>query len=344
MPARPVGDPPAAATGRGAVDRRSLALIAFERTRMPMIATDPHQRDNPVVLANHAFLELTGYSADEVLGRNCRFLQGPETSAEAIVRIREALAAAAEVEVDLLNYRKDGSAFWNRLFISPVNDDDGQLLYFFASQKDVTAEREARRSEAAELRLLREVDHRAQNVLALVQGIVRMSRADSIDGYARAVQGRVQALARAHALLAERRWHELPLDRLIAAEIEPFATRALTVAGPPVVLPSRLVQPIALVVYELVMNAAQHGALSSSTGRADITWHEEPANDRLVISWRERGGPAPAARRGEGFGLTIMKNIIERQLRGRIELDWQRDGLAGRLDVPLSSRGLAGAA
>lgn len=169
-----------------------------------MVATDPRQHDNPVVLANAAFLELTGYDASEVLGRNCRFLQGADTSDQAVAEIRRGLAEGGEVEAELLNYRKDGSQFWNALFISPIHDDAGQLLYYFASQKDVTAEREARLRDYAERRLMREIDHRAKNVLALVQGIVRMSRAHTAEAYAAAVQGRVQALARAHMLLADR--------------------------------------------------------------------------------------------------------------------------------------------
>ena len=335
---RAKGEAPAVATPQALADMRELAVIAVERTRMPMVVTDPRQPDNPIVLANHAFLHMTGYGADEVLGRNCRFLQGPDTSRGTVAELRDAIVEEREITVDLLNYRKDGATFWNRLLVSPIHDDDGRLLYFFASQKDVTREREARDREAAELRLLREVDHRAKNVLALVQGIVRMSRADTVQHYAAAVQGRVQALSRAHGMLAERRWHEVPLDRLIAAEIEPFGSERLSLDGPPVGLPAQLVQPIALLIYELVSNATQHGALSADLGSVAVGWHEDAAADRLVITWREIGGPRPAEKRTRGFGFTIMTAIVERQLRGRIELDWRPDGLAGRFSVPLHRR------
>lgn len=332
------GDAAAAATPQGLIDRRQLALIAVERTRMPMVVTDPRQPDNPIVLANQAFLDLSGYAADEVLGRNCRFLQGNDTSPAAVAEIRRGLAEEREVTVELLNYRKDGSSFWNMLFISPVHDDDGKLLYFFASQKDVTAEREAKEREAAELRLLREIDHRAKNAMALVQGIVRMSRAETAENYAEAVQGRVQALALAHNMLAERRWDEVPLNKLIAAEIEPFDTARVSLSGSDVRLPASLVQPIGLLVHEMVANAVQHGALSVSGGGVAIEWQEDAATRRLVICWRERGGPSPREHRRSGFGTAIMQGIVERQLRGAIRLDWHPEGLSGEFEVPLHRR------
>ena len=303
-----------------------------------MVVSDPREPDNPIVLANEAFLEMSGYTADEVLGRNCRFLQGPDTSPDAVADIARKVCAEEEVTVELLNYRKDGSSFWNNLFISPVHGDDGELLYFFASQKDVTIEREERERKLSELRLMREVDHRAKNVLALVQGIVRMSRTDSIEGYAAAVQGRVEALARAHGLLSERRWRDVSLLTLIRAEVEPFGSRNVTLDGTHVELPSAVVQPIALLIYELIANAAQHGALSVFGGRVSINWSEDASKNQLVIRWREEGGPPPAELRKNGFGFTLMSGIVERQLQGSKKLDWGAAGLAGEFAIPISRR------
>lgn len=114
---------------------------AVRATRMPMLITDPRQPDNPIVFVNDAFRRLTGYTRSETLGRNCRFLQGPGTRIEDVARIRDSIERCVPIEVELLNYRKDGTTFWNRLLISPVFDE-GRLTYFFASQFDVTPERE----------------------------------------------------------------------------------------------------------------------------------------------------------------------------------------------------------
>jgi PAS domain S-box-containing protein len=115
---------------------------AMRATRMPMLITDPSQSDNPIVFVNDAFLKLTGYTREETLGRNCRFLQGPGTNLEDVNRVRKAVSDRQPIEIDLLNYRKNGTPFWNRLLVSPVFNE-GELSYYFASQLDVTRERTA---------------------------------------------------------------------------------------------------------------------------------------------------------------------------------------------------------
>jgi PAS domain S-box-containing protein len=130
-------------------------FAAAEMTRMPMVITDPRLPDNPIVFSNGAFLDLTGYKRSDIYGRNCRFLQGALTDRGTVRHIREALAATRPVAVEILNYRKDGRPFWNALFIGPIFGPDGQLLYFFSSQLDVTrrhddedAHRRAQKMEA----------------------------------------------------------------------------------------------------------------------------------------------------------------------------------------------------
>ncbi|KKB80477.1 histidine kinase [Devosia soli] len=143
---------------------------AVRTTRMPMVITDPRQPDNPIVFVNAAFALLTGYGRSEIIGKNCRFLQGPDTDLADVARLREAIRAREAIELDLLNYKKDGTRFWNRLLVSPVFGDDGQLTYFFASQLDVTLERERlvqlqRDRDALEI----EVDRRSAELQASEQ-------------------------------------------------------------------------------------------------------------------------------------------------------------------------------
>ncbi len=123
---------------RAESNRGDPFAAAVRATRMPMIVTDPRQYDNPIVFANDAFLHLTGYSRLEVTGRNCRFLQGPETDPAAVARIRDAVREQVDIQVRLLNYRKDGTTFHNALYVGPVRDAAGTVVYYFASQFDVT--------------------------------------------------------------------------------------------------------------------------------------------------------------------------------------------------------------
>jgi PAS domain S-box-containing protein len=130
----------------GLQDRGNIFFAAVEMTRMPMVVTDPRRPDNPIVFANGAFFDLTGYSDEEVIGRNCRFLQGPQTDPRTVDEVRLAVKERRAVAVDLLNYRKDGTPFWNALFIGPIFDKGGELLYFFASQMDITERRSTQES------------------------------------------------------------------------------------------------------------------------------------------------------------------------------------------------------
>lgn len=166
-----------------------IFFTAVETTRMPMIVTDPNQPDNPIIFANPAFLTMTGYRADEVLGRNCRFLQGPETDRDTVRDIAQAIERQQETSVEIINYKKNGSAFWNALFISPVLDQDGTLRYYFASQLDVTRRRDAeealRQSQKMEAvgRLSGGIAHDFNNLLTVIQGFtdVLLNQIDRSD-------------------------------------------------------------------------------------------------------------------------------------------------------------------
>jgi PAS domain S-box-containing protein len=299
-----------------------------------MVITDARQPDYPIVLANDAFLNLTGYSASEVLGRNCRFLQGDGTSPAAVAEIRSGLKADRDVSVELLNYRKDGTPFWNRLHLTPVHDDAGQLIYHFGSQIDETKYRQVQALEASEHRLLMEVDHRTKNVLALVDSIVRLSRADDPHRYAAAIQHRVQSLARTHGLLSQRNWQSVRLDEILKTQLEVFGQQQVSLSGPVVELPAEAVQPIGLVVHELAVNAAQHGALSSPSGQVHVEWAQVPESRELSIRWVENGGPPAPQPEQNGFGLVMSEGIVRLQLQGNLERQWLPNGLVTEIRVP----------
>ena len=324
----------AAAEGCSLADRREIALIAIERTTMPMVVTDPRQFDNPIILANQAFINLTGYEPHEVLGRNCRFLQGQDTLQSNVTKLKESIARGDDlIETELLNYRKDGTAFINALMISAIHSETGELLYYFASQEDVTTERKAQELEASERRLLMEVDHRTLNALALVQSIVRLSRAENVKGLSSSINRRIDALARTHRLLAERRWRSVSLTDLIEAQLSSHDVADRVVfEGHSAELVPEVVQPLGLVIHELLSNAKMHGALAQETGVINLKCSIEA--DTLLIHWREPVTIKQLPSFGEGFGLQIVRTVVEHQLGGQRKLEVANDVLNVTIMVP----------
>jgi PAS domain S-box-containing protein len=329
------GDIPSASTPKGFADRKELVSFAFERTRMPMVIADAKDPDQPIVLANSAFLELTGYQADEVVGRNCRFLQGEGTSPITIAAIRSSLIEERETTVDILNYRKDGTPFWNRLHTSPLCADDGTVDYIFASQIDVTEQRRIEVLEATEHRLLKEVDHRAKNVMAIVESIVRLSNADNPARYAMAIQMRVQALAKVHTMLAESGWSAVSLEDVVREQVRPYAEQRLKASGPQIMLPCPVVQPLGLVLHELAVNAARHGSLLAREGQVTIAWREAANGRGFELNWIEEGSPSPPASTAKGFGSMLVGAMIEKQLKGHVDRNWTKTGLQLKMSIPL---------
>lgn len=124
--------------GHGDLSKAAL-LTKAEREKSVVIA-DPSRPDLPIIYVSEEFEKQTGYPPEEVLGRNCRFLQGPETDPAAVRAIKDALAAKREITIDILNYRKDGSEFWNRLRLKPLFDEKGGLQYFVGAQNPIPAD------------------------------------------------------------------------------------------------------------------------------------------------------------------------------------------------------------
>ena len=154
---------------RQASEENDRLAAAVSNLTTGVIITDPSSPDNPIIFANTGFLRMTGYTAEDVRGRNPRFLQGPGTDRLAVAEIRQALALGRSCSTVLLNYRKDGTPFWNELTISPVVDDAGELIHYVGLQTDVTrridAERElaARNRELATLHRVSEISLSAQS-------------------------------------------------------------------------------------------------------------------------------------------------------------------------------------
>ena len=320
---------------------------AIRATRMSMIITDPRQPDNPIVFANDAFLKLTGYDREEVIGRNCRFLQGPASSPEAIDGIRAAIGSRESISVDVLNYRKDGSSFWNALYISPVSNEQGELQFYFASQIDVSDQKrsqrrlefekerfeaavQARTSEleaalAAQATLLHEVDHRVKNNLQMISSLIVMqSRAiedETVKHSLRAMLERIEALSTVHRRLYQSRdvsrfdvsdfVRDLVSD-LLSASGRPDLRSVLDLD--PVVISAEKATPVALIINELVTNALKHafgdGADAAGKGKLGVQLRRIDGHFTVEVSDNGKGMPVSDGKgNSSSFGMRLIRSL-----------------------------------
>jgi PAS domain S-box-containing protein len=209
----------------------------------------------------------------------------------------------------------------------------------FGAQIDIT---ERKKVEATQQMLAREVDHRARNILSIVQSAIRLAPKHDAAAFAQSVEARVMALARVHNLLAKGQWQGVALWRLVEGELAGFIagegrSRA-DLSGPSLMLPPTLTQPFAMVIHELATNAIKYGALSRATGRIAVAWRIE--GHKLHLDWSETGGPridAPPCKRS--FGSRLLELTIKSQMKGSLEQIWRPEGLLFRMTVRLASPG-----
>jgi two-component sensor histidine kinase len=191
-----------------------------------------------------------------------------------------------------------------------------------------------KRAQETERLLIREVDHRAKNVLAVVQSLAQLTPFEDKAQYVQALSGRIGSLARAHSLLSTGRWSGVDLHDLLRLELDPYGGEGggqVVIDGPPALIDAQAAQSLALVIHELATNASKYGALSRPLGRLNVSWIWD-AGDVLRLVWREDAGAivAPPARRG--FGSTLIESAVK-QVGGRVELTWRPQGLKVRLDI-----------
>ena len=228
--------------------------------------------------------------------------------------------------------RPNGDVRWCTGTAAASFDEKGKLIWISGVTADIT---ERKRAEERQILLAEEVDHRARNVVAVVQSIMRLTRADSIDSYMVALDGRIGALSTAHRLLAGSRWEGADLTRLVDEEFAPYLATGparVLARGPVVLMPPAMAQTVALAVHELATNAVKYGALSTETGRVDLTWSND--SGKLELTWVESKGPTISAPSRRGYGSRAIIAGIERQLGGTVQFDWQESGLRCVLTVP----------
>lgn len=341
---------------------------AFQSNRMAMLMIDTHQPDNPIIFINDAFTRLTGYSQQDAIGKSCSLLHGPDTDLTIAAAIADALSTGAGIETEILNYKKDGSPFWNDVVISPVEYGDGRSRYFVALQRDVSASRQMQSElnaakqhleEEIERRthdlqsaldqktaLLHEVDHRVKNSLQVISSLVllkaRRIQNQDVRRVLNELSERVSALSTVHRLLyAAGDVSRFDLSdfavELISELMSPLPNGQveLDLRIAPIGVPAGRAASLALLLNELIGNSVKHafpdgrkGTLTIEIGRLEKGLQIVVADDGVGL----HNSPAPEG----SFGKTLIDMLV-RQSRGQLAWIDAEPGTRAEIIMPIDS-------
>lgn len=223
----------------------------------------------------------------------------------------------------------DGAVRWVE-FLGRMFGPPGARTHILGMMRDVT---EAVEAEERRALLVREVNHRANNTLSVVQSLVRLTQGEDVPDYRKRLEHRILSLARSQSLIDQAEQKPTALAVLIAGELAAFREHlALDVAEAPDLSPAA-VQPMAMILHEMATNAAKHGAFAAAGGQVLIS--AMPGAGEVVLRWTEQGGPAiAAAPQRRGTGMAVIQSQI-RRLNGTLAMDWRPAGLAVEARIPL---------
>ncbi len=266
----------------------------------------------------------------QITVENIRALIHPEDWMSLVEIARGMSQGARTQQTEFRVVRPNGEIRWCIGTAAASLDDAGNVVRINGVTIDITDRKEA---DERQVLLAREVDHRARNALAVIQSIIRLTRAKSVEEYVQAIEGRIKALARAHTLLSDSRWRGADLGTLVGEELAPYRTGdKVHCGGPDISLQPATAQGLALALHELATNAAKHGALSSPSGKVSLEWGLD--SDALMLHWMENGGPAVAEPSSRSFGLKVVVASIEQQLGGKAAFEWNTAGLRCVFAIP----------
>jgi PAS domain S-box-containing protein len=286
---------------------------------------------------NPAAARMFGYSPEEVVGRYVTMLMPERYRRECETGLKNYLKTSQTKAIgtrrELTGLHKNGSTFPMELAVSEIAVAGRRM--FVGAVHDITKRRWNAERQAM---LMAELDHRVKNSLARVAMLATSTRKGgiSIDEYLRSLNGRIQSMAAAHSLLSQSGWQNVGLSALVHNQLAPYATGSnVTITGEDIMLGAAEIQAIAMVLHELVTNAAKHGSLSTPNGRVSVSWGRQDLEEgvKLVFEWRELGGPSVAANASSGYGTSLIRDLIPYELGGTVDLVFAPDGVNCKIEI-----------
>lgn len=328
-------------------ERRSLEERVSERTRALRETTERFH----AVLRNADILvfsqdrdlrylwvsEPSDEAGETYLGRSDEEIL-PEPARSRIVRLKQQVIASDEASRTEVSIAHPGQPTrWYDLTLEPAHDEDGNVIGLAGAAVDIT---DRKSWESRQRLLMRELNHRSKNLLAVIQAVARQTVAhvSSIDDFLDRFGARLDALARSHDLLVEGSWRGVAFAELVRSQLGHYLQdqgRRFILEGEDITLSPEAAQTLGLALHELATNAAKYGALSSSDGRVTVRWGED--GERFHLAWSEEGGPPVTRPKRRGFGTVVIERNVARTLEADVALTFEPSGMVCRIDAPLAN-------
>ncbi len=314
--------------------REHAAIVEFAQDALMGVSLDGKVRS-----WNPGAERLFGYPAQQAIGLPVSFLVAPDQAEAQAALITQALNGVVAGPLEMMHRRQDGTSVDVELTVMPIRGADGAIVALAATARDVS---ERRHAETHRTLLLHELSHRVKNTLAGVQSLAMetLRSAASMEAFRTAFVARLVALSNTHNLLTQGEWQGAALNDVLEAELAPYQSDQRTrwkAVGPDIQLTPKMALAMGLAFHELATNAVKYGALSTASGRIDVSWQDQAAEvgRRLHLSWIESGGPAVQKPTHKGFGSRLIAEGLAFELDGEVQVDYHPAGLRFTLDAPL---------
>lgn len=293
-------------------------------------------RAGRILLGNAGFAQAVGWPSGDFLGKDDLELLADKDLARAVMENdQRIMAGRASCQVEEKLRAADGTPSYWLSTKAPLTDEDGNVAGLVGVSIDIT---ERKRREERENLLAREIEHRNKNLLCVVQSVVRLTRAPTVEAFRQTVTGRLEALGRAERVLMRERLKPVNLRGLLLEELAAYninTSDRVRLAGAPVYIRAEAGQPLAMAFHELATNAAKYGAFAEASGTLEVSWELQQGGTRLDIEWRElRHSPVESPAQ-HGFGTQLIRSLVEQQLRGTVWIAWEAAGLRCTISLPM---------